>query len=45
MNKQLNLDICKAFDLIDGDKDGFIRLYELKVFLANYGFFGTDREL
>lgn len=34
-----------AFSLIDRDADGFIRNCELRDFLADHGFYATEREL
>ena len=34
-----------AFELIDRDADGFVRGCELRDFLADNGFYATEREL
>jgi Ca2+-binding EF-hand superfamily protein len=38
-----NLKQCFAY--LDGDMDGYIELNDLREFLANNGFYATEREL
>ena len=37
--------IKHAFSYIDGNIDGFLALEDLREYLANNGFFSTEREL
>ena len=43
--KRPYLDTRAAFNMIDKDRDEFIRSWELRDFLAESGFYATEREL
>jgi Ca2+-binding EF-hand superfamily protein len=43
--KRPYLDTRAAFNMIDKDRDDFIRSWELRDFLADSGFYATEREL
>lgn len=40
-----NLDLKRVFTNLDQDNDDFVRKQELRDFLANNGFYATEREL